>query len=82
MNTKGSILTNGVATGDNTDFGVLGWNKIQSYTEKKKIQNFLGYFLCFYLQILCFHLLIDSHARKLNQGIPVGESGASCNTFY
>ena len=41
MNTKGSIFTSGVATGDNTDFGVPGWNKIRSYTEKKN-QNFLG----------------------------------------
>ena len=36
MNTKGGIFMSGVATGDNTDFGVHEWNKIRSYSEKIK----------------------------------------------
>ena len=36
MNTKSSIFMSGVATSDNTTFGVHNWNKIRSYTERIK----------------------------------------------
>ena len=45
MNTKGSMFTSGVATGDNTNFGVHEWNKIRSYTEKNQIFCFFYAFI-------------------------------------
>ena len=58
MNTKGSIFTSGVATGDNTDFGVHEWNKIRSYTEKIKFSvSFM----------LLFTIIMLSPTRRLSR---------------
>ena len=43
MDTKSSIFTS-----ENTGFGVHEWNKIRSYTEKKKNQIF-----CFFYAFIC-----------------------------
>ena len=57
MNTKGSIFTSGVATSDNTDFGVHEWNKIRSYTEKNQFSvSFM----------LLFTIIMLSPTRRLS----------------